>query len=343
MSTIKQVVTSRPYVIECGRENAAQSLITLVKGLQHTDLIQVAVVSDREVSGLYRDSFLPTLEKAGLKVTLIIIEGSQSAKNLDVVRTVYERLMDISFQKTDLLVGWGGGSVLDVTSFVASTFQGGVPYALLPTSLLGMLESAEAQSAYLNFQSHKDCIGVDCEPIAVIMDVDFLTTLPSRFMKNGYAQIIKYGMLDQITLLNRLVTKADMLITIDECYIAKSRIEEQEEDAFLFGHEIADAIEGHFRFLKYSQGESLAFAMLAMNPSPALIQLYTHMGFPTVIDGVSQETLQKHIAAHIAVYEDKAPVILANGNGTIKKQMMSKEEATAFFAQRLATILPQNA
>ena len=86
------------------------------------------------------------------------------------------------------------------------------------------LLSAEAELSYLNYMSHKDCVSVKCHPLAVYMDVEFLPTVPSSFMKNGYAQIIHYAMLDQITLLNRLVNKTDMFITIDECYLAKSRI-----------------------------------------------------------------------------------------------------------------------
>ena len=69
-----------------------------------------------------------------------------------------------------------------------------------------------------------------------------------------------------------------MFITIDECYLAKARIREMEPRAFDFGKEIKEAILEHFRFLRYSEGEALAFAVAAMNPSEPLFRLYEHIG-----------------------------------------------------------------
>ena len=261
MATVKRVESLCTYPIECGRGMAYSCLLDLIRERSGERAPQVAVVTDKEVNGLHHTTFISELESRGVKPTVIQIDGRQSSKNFDVVMQVFERLMDISFTPDDLLVGWGGGSILDVTAFAASTFLGGLPYCLIPTTLMGMLESAEADTTYLNYMSHKDCISVKCRPVSVIMDVDFLPTVPESFMKNGYAQIIRYAMLDQITLLNRLVNKSDMFITIDECYLAKGRIREIERDAFDFGKEIKEAILEHFRFLRYSEGEALAFAV----------------------------------------------------------------------------------
>lgn len=338
MTCLKRVETKADYPIECGREMAHESLLSLVKELSSESPVQVAIVTDKEVNGLHHTSFISGLEAGGVKPTVIVIDGRQSSKNFDAVTAVFERLMDISFTNKDLLVGWGGGSILDVTAFVASTFLSGIRYCLVPTSLMGMLESAEADTAYLNYMSHKDCVSVSCKPISVFMDVDFLTTLPASFMKNGYAQIIRYGMLDQITLLNRLVNKADLFITIDECYLAKSRIIEQNEHAFLFGNEIKEAILQHFRFLRYSEGEALAFAMAAMNPSEALFKLYDLLGFPRKLEGVSRDSLLSRIVKNLAPQKDEIPVIMASGNGKIEEKIMTAAEAMLYFSERLEII-----
>lgn len=338
MSCLKQVESSVSYPIECGREMAHESVLALIREFSAEAPVKVAIVTDKEVNGLHHTSFISGLEQAGIQPTVIVIDGRQSSKNFDAVTAVFERLMDISFSNTDLLVGWGGGSILDVTAFVASTFLSGIRYCLVPTTLLGMLESAEADTAYLNYMSHKDCVSVKCKPSGVYMDVDFLTTLPAPFLKNGYAQIIRYGMLDQITLLNRLVHKADLFITIDECYLAKSRIREMNSRAFCFGREIQEAILEHFRFLRYSEGEALAFAMAAMNPSQALFQLYDLLGFPKKLEGVSRDSLLSRITRDLQKYKDEIPVILASGNGEIEEKIMTAAEAHLFFSEKLAII-----
>ncbi|MBR5975105.1 MAG: iron-containing alcohol dehydrogenase [Clostridiales bacterium] len=338
MTCLKRVESRCSYPIECGRGMAYSSLIELLRTRSSDHPVKLAIVTDKEVNGLHHMNFISELEARHIAPTVIQIDGRQSSKNFDVVMQVFERLMDISFSQDDLLVGWGGGSILDVTAFVASTFLGGLPYCLVPTTLMGMLESAEADTAYLNYMSHKDCVSVSCRPIAVIMDVDFLPTVPETFMKNGYAEIIRYAMLDQITLLNRLVTKADMFITIDECYLAKSRIREMNQDAFDFGKEIKEAILEHFRFLRYSEGEALAFAVAAMNPSEPLFRLYDMLGFPRKLEGVSKDSILKRIVRNLAPYKDEIKVILASGNGTIHEKIMTQAEALLFFSEKLNVI-----
>ena len=343
MTCLKRVESSRSYPIECGRAMAHTCLYDLIKERSSEHEIKVAIVTDKEVDGLHHQDFITELEKKGIQPTVIRIDGRQSSKNFDVVLQVFERLMDISFTPEDLLVGWGGGSILDVTAFCASTFLGGLPYCLIPTTLMSMLESAEADLSYLNYTSHKDCVSVKCLPLAVYMDVEFLPTVPESFMKNGYAHIIRYAMLDQITLLNRLVNKADMFITIDECYLAKSRIREMDPDAFSYAGEIKEAILQHFRFLRYSEGEALAFAVAAMNPSEALFRLYDMLGFPRKLEGVSKEALLRRIMKELSPYKNEIPVILASGNGKIKRVVMTQEEAGKFFSDRLDVICDSSA
>ncbi len=338
MTCMKHVESRCAYPIECGRGIAHASLLELLAKRSPDHSCKLAIVTDKEVYGLHHMNFIQELERRGVTPTVIQIDGRQSSKNFDVVMKVYERLMDISFSSEDLLVGWGGGSILDVTAFVASSFLGGLTYCLMPTTLLGMLESAEADQAYLNYMSHKDCVSMKCQPVAVIMDVEFLSTLPEQFMKNGYARIILYGMLDQITLLNKLVHRTDMFITVDECYLAKSRIRQQHVQAFCFGKEIQEAILEHFRFLRYTEGEALAFAVAAMAPSEALFKLYDLLGFPRKVEGVSKDALLRRIMQNLLREKDEIHVVMAKGNGAVEERVMTQAEAFSFFSERLEVI-----
>ena len=129
-----------------------------------------------------------------------------------------------------------------------------------------------------------------------------------------------------------------MFITIDECYLAKSRIRQMCPDAFDFGKEIKEAILEHFRFLRYSEGEALAFAVAAMNPSEPLFRLYDMLGFPRKVEGVSKESILKRIVKNLAPFKDEIKVILASGNGMINEKIMTQAEALLFFSERLDII-----
>ena len=109
-------------------------------------------------------------------------------------------------------------------------------------------------------------------------------------------------------------------------------------DAFSFAKEIKEAILQHFRFLRYSEGEALAFAVAAMNPSEPLFRLYDMLGFPRKLEGVSKEALLRRIMKELSAYKDEIPVIRAFGNGEIKREVMTRDGAEKFFSQRLDVI-----
>ena len=109
-------------------------------------------------------------------------------------------------------------------------------------------------------------------------------------------------------------------------------------DAFDFGKEIKEAILEHFRFLRYSDGEALAFAVAAMNPSEPLFRLYDMLGFPRKLEGVSKDSLLRRIMKDLSPYKDEIPVIQASGNGSVRKITMTQAEALLYFSEKLDVI-----
>jgi len=289
------------YPVECGKAYVQLYLTDIFR--KRLERAQVAVITDREVSGYYMSDFVCQFERIGIKPVVIVIDGSQTSKSLDSVRDAFERLTDVEFSRSDLLFAMGGGGVIDIAAFVAATYQKGIEYVQIPTSLLAMVDSSISPDAFLNFQSHKNQIGVSSKPIHVVIDTDYLRTLPPRFQANGIAQVIQCGLLDNPDLLAYLVSpQVDMLRLIDTCIQAKKRIIMANPVFLTFGQEIAEAIEGHFRFLKYTHGEAMALGMRALFQTDALRNLYEQYGLPLTVTGVTKDTLLNRM---IKNYENK--------------------------------------
>ncbi len=325
------------YPVECGQSVAQLYLPDIFK--DRLEKAQVAVITDREVSGYYINDFMRQFERSGIKPIIIVIDGSQAAKSFDVVRAAFERLTDIEFSHSDLLIALGGGGVIDVAAFVAATFHKGIDYIQIPTSLLAMIDSSTAPDAYLNFQSHKNQIGVSYSPIHVVIDTDYLRTLPPRYQANGIAQVILYGLLENPDLLVSLDNpNFDMLHLIDTCIQSRRALLDTNPGYLSFGQEIAEAIEGHFRFLKYTHGEAMALGMFALYQTDSLRQLYVKHGLPVSVTGVTKDTLLKRIIKCLEHRTDAVPLVRLESEGKPYIEMVPAEEATAVFDRLLSGI-----
>ena len=325
------------YPVECG-QNVAQLYLTDIfkKRLENA---QVAIITDREVSGYYISDFVRQFERMGIKPIVIVIDGSQAAKSFDIVRAAFERLTDIEFSHSDLLFALGGGGVIDVAAFVSATYQKGIDYVQIPTSLLAMIDSSIAPDAYLNFQSHKNQIGITYSPVHVIIDTDYLRTLPPRFQANGIAQIIQNGLLDSPELLVLLDSPGvDMFKMINTCIQIRKKISASNPGYLTFGQEIAEAIEGHFRFLKYTHGEAMALGMYALFQTEAMQKLYIKNGLPLTVTGVTRDTLLKRIIKNYENRTEAVPLVRLEAEGKPFIDMIPVEESAAVFDKLLSGI-----
>jgi len=334
---LTEINAGTPYPVACGQAVAQLYLTDIFKS--RLEKAQVAIITDREVSGYYISDFVRQFERSGIKPVVIVIDGSQAAKSFDVVRAVFERLTDIEFSHSDILFALGGGGVIDVAAFVAATFQKGIEYIQIPTSLLAMIDSSTAQDAFLNFQSHKNQIGVTYSPIHVIIDTNYLRTLPPRFQANGIAQVIQYGLLENTDLLANLDSPSiDMFSLIDTCIQTRKKLLASNPGYFTFGQEIAEAIEGHFRFLKYTHGEAMALGMFALFQTDTLRKLYDKNGLPTTVTGVAKDTLLKRITKNYENRTEPVPIVRLKSEGNPFIDMIPVEEVTLFFDKLLTGI-----
>lgn len=332
----KRIEVGTKYPVDIGQSINDRFVKDLFKGT--LDNRKVVIVTDREVSGYYLEKFLVQFVESGINPTIVVVDGSQNAKTIDTVREVYERLNDVNFLHTDLLIALGGGGVIDLTAFAATTYNKGIEYVIFPTTLLSMLESTVAGLALLNFQSNKDLICVQANPVHAVIDTAFLKTLPSRYMANGIAQIIQYGLIEKPKMLNWFASPGDLTELVEESIQTGAKIRTERPEMLSFGREISDSIEGHFRFLKYTQGEALALGLLAMNQSPAMHSLYGRVGLPIELSGVTKDTLLKRIAKSLEKQGDTVSIVRIGAESKPTVQKVQKEAALRFYDSMLSGI-----
>lgn len=312
--------------------------------------IKVAIISDRQVSAYYYNAFEKQFALRDLKTFLITVEEGEQNKNLSQVNNVIKELNEYGLNSNDWIIGLGGGSVLDITAFASALYTGKSRYIAVPTTLSSMSETCCADRAYLNSGSRKNTASVAISQTAVFADPTFLSTVPKKYIPNGYSQIIRYALLADFGLLTDLIElsgskPSDIRVFLNRVYAARAAIDKKNPLLLTLGSELSEAIEGYFRFMNYSEGEALALSLYATVPEkvrPAFKAIYLKLGLPTELKGVSfnaimnslRDSYRKGSASNEALvcYEE------TDGKGSWAISNPSTEEALAIFEERLKNI-----
>ena len=215
--------------------------------------IKVAIISDRQVSAYYYNAFEKQFALRDLKTFLITIEEGEQNKNLSQVNNVIKELNEYGLNSNDWIIGLGGGSVLDITAFAAALYTGKARYIAVPTTLSSMAETCCADNACLNSGSRKNTSSVAISQTAVFVDPTFLSTVPKKYIPNGYSQIIRYALLADFGLLTDLIElsgskPSDIRVFLNRVYAARAAIDKKNPLLLTLGSELSEAIEGYFRF-----------------------------------------------------------------------------------------------
>ncbi|MDO9527724.1 MAG: 3-dehydroquinate synthase [Syntrophales bacterium] len=235
------------------------------------------VVTDSNVSALHGERFLTTLKSMGLTVDMIEIPEGETSKNINTVLDITKKLIKMGIDRKSALIALGGGVVGDVVGFVASIYMRGIPYYQIPTTLLAQVDSSIGGKTAIDLPEGKNLLGTFYQPKEVFIDLSFLDTLPSREFKNGMAEIIKYGIIEDTELFSLLESEAKAIMDRDmailssiigkSCRIKKRIIEIDEKDNGLrrilnFGHTIGHAIEAQSDY-SISHGDGVSIGMIA--------------------------------------------------------------------------------
>ena len=235
---------------------------------------RAVIVSDSNVAPLYGETLQRSLNEAGLPATIVTIEAGEQSKNMQVLSQVLEQIAESGLTRSDVLVTLGGGVVGDLGGFAAASFMRGIAFVQVPTSLLSQIDSSVGGKVAVDLKAGKNLAGAFYQPKGVFIDTNLLSTLPVRFLRDGLAEAIKYGCIQDANLFEKIAGYADdseLLADIDSvvatCCAIKARIVEEDEfDTGLrgilnFGHTLGHAVEQHYAYGEYTHGEGVAIGM----------------------------------------------------------------------------------
>ena len=334
---------------------AAGYMLEVLQKEEKTGGIKVAIISDRQVAGYYYNKVENQFVLRDIKPYLIMIDAQDGNKDLKTVSQIIADLTEFEFGSSDCVIALGGGGVIDCTSMAVSLYTGKPGYIVIPTTLGAMIDSAVSLESFVNSGKHKDTASVSNCQNAVFIDPEFLPTVPAKFRSNGYAQIIRYGLLANPALLTDLSTITDsaphdMRLFLNRVYAARAALERKNPMLLTFGNEIAAAIEGYFRFMNYSEGEALAISLYASLPEKirsVLVPIYAKLGLSIKLEGVSGSMIRKALEENLARNKDKTVSVVdydKNGEGKLEWVIrnIDKTEAMKLFERRIAVISPNN-
>jgi shikimate kinase/3-dehydroquinate synthase len=224
------------------------------------------------------ESVAGSLRSAGLRTIVLDVPSGESAKSLDIIGELYDRLGKEAAHRNDLIVGVGGGVVTDIAGFVASTFNRGMPVVHVPTTLLGQVDAAIGGKTGINVEHGKNLVGTFYQPSVVVCDVGVLATLPLGEMRAGMAEVVKYGFISAPDLLTQIERDAKRILEADPAVlseivarsieikasvVAADEREEGGRAVLNYGHTFAHAIEQTVGFGRIRHGEAVAIGMMA--------------------------------------------------------------------------------
>jgi 3-dehydroquinate synthase len=157
----------------------------------------VGVVSDTNVAPLHADALRQSLQAAGLRTSLTVVAPGESTKSWPMFAQVCDALIGHKIERKDIVLALGGGVVGDLTGFAAASIRRGVGFVQVPTTLLAQVDSSVGGKTGINSPHGKNLVGAFYQPQLVICDTALLDTLPLREMRAGYAEVVKYGLIDQ--------------------------------------------------------------------------------------------------------------------------------------------------
>lgn len=206
---------------------------------------RVAIVSNQTVAPLYLPALQRELDRVGVRDTAIVLPDGEEYKTWESLNRIFDHLLAERCDRATTIVALGGGVVGDLAGFAAASYQRGVPFVQIPTTLLSQVDSSVGGKTGINHPRGKNMVGAFWQPRLVLIDTDTLATLPDRELSAGMAEVIKYGLIRDLPFLEWLEANIDALMQRDRALLAEA-IERScaNKAAVVAGDELETAKEG---------------------------------------------------------------------------------------------------
>lgn len=307
---------------------------------------KVLVVSNPTILRCYGQRVIDSLQHAGFNVSQCILPAGERYKTPATLQKIYDAALENRLERSSTMVALGGGIVGDMTGFAAATWLRGIKVVQVPTSLLAMVDAAIGGKTGINHPNGKNLIGAFHQPRLVLIDPQVLKTLPAREFRAAIAEVIKYGIiwdaelfqkLEQAKRLDQLRYVSDELlqeILTRSCQAKAHVVSKDEKESGLreilnYGHTIGHAVESLTGYRTVNHGEAVAIGMVAagqiavemglwdQESCDRQLTLIQQAGLPTSIpEEATSEAILDSLQTDKKVKAGKVRFVLPKGIGT---------------------------
>ncbi|WP_455477848.1 3-dehydroquinate synthase [Bartonella sp. B10] len=333
---------------------------------------RLAIITDTNIASLHLKTLQTELTKNKIHTVSIIVEAGEQSKSFSTLQTVIDKILAARLERGDCVIAFGGGVIGDLGGFAASIIRRGMNFIQIPTTLLAQIDSSIGGKTGINSQYGKNLIGSFYQPQCVITDTCILDTLPLREFRAGYAEMVKYGLINQPDFFEWLEKNRKKIFSNDPVrteaivlacqfkadIVARDEYETGERALLNLGHTFGHMLETatDYDSNRLIHGESVAIGMILSHQfsaqlnliDPTLVQrVETHLkaaGLPTRLEDIpgelpNAEALMTFIAQDKKISQNSLTFILTRGLGqSFIAKNIAPDTVLTFLKQKLAKI-----
>ena len=310
--------------------------------LPHLPQRKVSVVTNTTVAALYLERLSAALCVAGVEIIPVVLPDGEQYKNWQTLNAIFDTLLSNRCERKSAIIALGGGVVGDLAGFAAASYQRGVPFIQVPTTLLAQVDSSVGGKTAINHPLGKNMIGAFYQPGMVLADTGLLVTLPVREFSAGLAEVIKYGLIMDLPFLGWLEANMDNLNKREPSVLAYAVTRSCENKAVVvaaderesgerallnLGHTFGHAIEAGLGFGVWLHGEAVAagtilaarlserMGLLSADDVERIARLFERAGLPIEAPSLGQERYLELMGHDKKVENGKLRLVLLQSLG----------------------------
>jgi len=343
MKIVRLALKNNPYKIVIGHNILPKLGAQLKKMNIGHDAV---IITNPVVKKYYGQAIETSLKRAGFSVRFFQVPDGERSKSVKAAHDLLNRIASYDAMKQIFVIVLGGGVIGDLAGYVASVYKRGVPYVQVPTSFLAQIDSAIGGKVAVDLSVGKNLVGAYYHPKIVWSDTRVLATLDQRQLRNGLAEVVKYGVIYDRKFFNYVQVNYKKVLSCDpkvltaivtRCSQIKANIVARDEKEtksirtiLNFGHTIGHAIETASGFNRYQHGEAIALGMrvacaisfrlkmIGIVEANQILQLLTDIGLPQEIKSVSLRDILSIMQHDKKFIRGKNRFVLVSRIGTVK-------------------------